>query len=170
MSSVVMPEVAPRVQQMGEGILFNGQKFTRSFREYPAGFASSITSSHVPLRPKSIAGSDRGSTRLPAVRRGSVKEAASAAVDNSSDRTFFVTSVTWDADCCSDPSVPPKYFSTVCSAIGIAEIFQLYEFVLMPDHIHLLLAPKSTIALERTMQFIKGRYGPDSLSMPRHNG
>jgi putative transposase len=37
-------------------------------------------------------------------------------------------------------------------------IFQLYEFVAMPDHIHLLLAPKPTVALERAMQFIKGGY------------
>jgi putative transposase len=28
----------------------------------------------------------------------------------------------------------------------------------MPDHIHLLLAPKPTLALERAMQFIKGGY------------
>jgi putative transposase len=28
----------------------------------------------------------------------------------------------------------------------------------MPDHIHLLLAPKPTLALERVMQFIKGGY------------
>jgi putative transposase len=37
-------------------------------------------------------------------------------------------------------------------------IFQLYEFVVMPDHIHLLLAPHSIVALERAMQFIKGGY------------
>ena len=36
-------------------------------------------------------------------------------------------------------------------------IFQLYD-VLMPNHLHLLLAPKPTIALERAMQFIKGGY------------
>ncbi len=37
-------------------------------------------------------------------------------------------------------------------------IFQLYEFVVMPDHLHLLIAPKPTIALERAMQFIKGGF------------
>ncbi len=37
-------------------------------------------------------------------------------------------------------------------------IFQLYEFVVMPDHLHLLMAPKPTIALERAMQFIKGGF------------
>ena len=28
----------------------------------------------------------------------------------------------------------------------------------MPEHVHLLLAPKATLALERAMQFIKGGY------------
>jgi putative transposase len=28
----------------------------------------------------------------------------------------------------------------------------------MPDHIHLLIAPKPTLALERAMQFIKGGF------------
>jgi len=37
-------------------------------------------------------------------------------------------------------------------------IFQLYEFVIMPDHIHLLLAPHASIALERAMQFVKGGF------------
>ena len=37
-------------------------------------------------------------------------------------------------------------------------IFQLYEFVVMPDHVHLLLAPRSATSLERAMQFIKGGY------------
>jgi putative transposase len=37
-------------------------------------------------------------------------------------------------------------------------IFELYEFVVMPDHIHLLLAPKAGVALERAMQFFKGGF------------
>jgi putative transposase len=37
-------------------------------------------------------------------------------------------------------------------------IFQLYEFVVMPDHIHMILAPRPTVSLERAMQFIKGGY------------
>jgi len=28
----------------------------------------------------------------------------------------------------------------------------------MPDHVHLMLAPKSTLALERAMQYIKGGF------------
>jgi len=36
--------------------------------------------------------------------------------------------------------------------------FQLHAFVLMPDHIHLLLTPTQDVTLERAMQFIKGGY------------
>src|SRR5579862_2131147 len=36
--------------------------------------------------------------------------------------------------------------------------FQLHAFVLMPDHVHLLLTPAREITLERAMQFIKGGY------------
>jgi len=35
--------------------------------------------------------------------------------------------------------------------------FQLHEFVIMPEHFHLLLTP-SGITLERAVQFIKGGY------------
>jgi len=35
--------------------------------------------------------------------------------------------------------------------------FLLHEFVVMPDHVHLLLTPVG-IALERAMQFVKGGF------------
>ena len=37
-------------------------------------------------------------------------------------------------------------------------VLLLYEFVVMPDHVHLILEPKATVALERAMQFIKSGY------------
>ena len=36
--------------------------------------------------------------------------------------------------------------------------FLLHEFVIMPDHVHLLLTPAEEISLERAMQFIKGGF------------
>jgi putative transposase len=36
--------------------------------------------------------------------------------------------------------------------------YLLHEFVVMPDHIHLLLTPAIEISLERAMQFVKGGY------------
>ena len=37
-----------------------------------------------------------------------------------------------------------------------AGAYLLHEFVLMPDHVHLLLTPGSTTTLERAIQLIKG--------------
>ncbi len=34
--------------------------------------------------------------------------------------------------------------------------YALHEFVVMPDHVHLLLTPSSTASLEKVLQFIKG--------------
>ena len=36
--------------------------------------------------------------------------------------------------------------------------FQLHAFVLMPEHVHLLLTPANDVTLERTIQLIKGGY------------
>jgi putative transposase len=36
--------------------------------------------------------------------------------------------------------------------------FQLHAFVLMPDHVHLLITPAPEVTLERAMQLIKGGY------------
>jgi len=36
--------------------------------------------------------------------------------------------------------------------------FELHEFVIMPDHIHLILTPAPDVSLERAMQFIKGGF------------
>jgi REP element-mobilizing transposase RayT len=36
--------------------------------------------------------------------------------------------------------------------------FQLHAFVLMPDHVHLLLTPARDVTLERAIQLIKGGY------------
>jgi len=79
-------------------------------------------------------------------------------MDSFSARTFFVTSVTWERR--------PLFRSDRAAGLFLATLFgnrdrgffQVYEFVVMPDHIHLLLFPKATVALERAMQFIKGGY------------
>lgn len=36
--------------------------------------------------------------------------------------------------------------------------FRLHEFVIMPDHFHLLLTVESTVTIERAVQFIKGGF------------
>ena len=73
-------------------------------------------------------------------------------------RTFFITSVTWERR--------PIFRSEACAGLFLDTLFnyrdqrkfQLYEFVIMPDHFHLLLAPSPNLSLERSMQFIKGGF------------
>lgn len=36
--------------------------------------------------------------------------------------------------------------------------FDLHAFVVMPDHVHLLLTPGDEVTLERTVQFVKGTF------------
>jgi len=36
--------------------------------------------------------------------------------------------------------------------------FELHDFVIMPDHVHLLLTVNSEMTIEKAMQFIKGRF------------
>jgi len=74
------------------------------------------------------------------------------------ERTFFVTSVTWERRALFRSERAARLFLDALFEYRDQGTFQLYEFVLMPDHIHSLLAPKPTLALERVMQFIKGGY------------
>ena len=79
-------------------------------------------------------------------------------MDNSTDRIFFVTSVTWGRRSLFQSDPAARLLIDAMFSYRERGIFQLYEFVIMPDHIHLLLAPNSDVALERAMQFIKGGY------------
>lgn len=73
-------------------------------------------------------------------------------------RTFFVTAVTANRR---------RLFQTTANAELLLNLFnddraknryQLHAFVIMPDHIHLLLTPAPDISIEKAMQFIKGGF------------
>jgi putative transposase len=74
------------------------------------------------------------------------------------DRTFFVTTAT---------AARLPIFRRDASANLLIETlahyrdkgkYLLHDFVIMPDHIHLLLTPSEEISLERAVQFIKGGF------------
>ena len=74
------------------------------------------------------------------------------------DRTFFITTVCWQR---------MPFFKDVRKAELLMDVlehcqrenkFALHEFVIMPDHLHLLISPAEDISLERTMQLIKGGF------------
>jgi putative transposase len=36
--------------------------------------------------------------------------------------------------------------------------FELHAFVIMPDHVHLLLTPAPDVSLEKALQYVKGGF------------
>ena len=70
-------------------------------------------------------------------------------------QTYFVTSRTWEGRALFRAEPWARlFFKTLLSYRSKA--YLLHEFVLMPDHFHVLITP--AIALERAVQFIKGGF------------
>ena len=73
-------------------------------------------------------------------------------------RTFFVTSVTHFRD----PLFKKDNFARLQLDVLYQNRklgrYQLHEFVLMPDHFHLILTPAPDKSLERALQYIKGGF------------
>lgn len=82
-----------------------------------------------------------------------MKPAREHATNNA--QTYFVTSDTWERrGLFRNEAWARLFFKTLLSHRG--EAYLLHEFVLMPDHFHLLITPLS--ALERAIQLIKGGF------------
>lgn len=73
-------------------------------------------------------------------------------------RTFFVTAVTWQRR--------PMFHAEPIAQLFLDTIFRyrdqgkflLHEFVLMPDHFHLIITPAADVSLEKAVQLIKGGF------------
>ena len=74
------------------------------------------------------------------------------------ERTFFVTSVTWGRRCVLQSTRSSELFVRTLYEYRAQGKYQLHEFVVMPDHFHLLLTVGSAITIERAVQFIKGGF------------
>jgi putative transposase len=69
---------------------------------------------------------------------------------------YFVTTDTWQKH--------PLFINTALANIVVGQIlscrdrgfYKLHAFVLMPDHLHVLLTPGETTTLEKALQMIKG--------------
>ncbi len=82
-----------------------------------------------------------------------LKPAREHATNNA--QTYFVTSDTWERRALFNAEPWARlFFRTLLSHRG--EAYRLHEFVLMPDHFHLLITP--LISLERAVQMIKGGF------------
>jgi putative transposase len=71
--------------------------------------------------------------------------------------TFFVTSRTYNARRLFQVTSNAELFLETLQHYRREGRYKLHDFVIMPDHIHLLLTPQD-LALERVMQLIKGGF------------
>jgi len=74
------------------------------------------------------------------------------------DRTFFVTTVTWRRTPLFRQPRAAELIMDVLHHYLEQEKYSLHEFVIMPDHLHLLLTPAAEVSLERAMQLVKGGF------------
>jgi len=70
--------------------------------------------------------------------------------------TYFVTSRTWESRKIFTRPTVCELFIEVLLCYRDQGSYLLHAFVLMPDHVHVLLTPGPTTTLERAVQFMKG--------------
>jgi putative transposase len=75
-----------------------------------------------------------------------------------STRTFFVTSTTAGRRALLQSDRMAQLLVDVLAENRRKRRFLLHEFVIMPNHFHLLLTPAAEIPLEKALQFIKGGF------------
>ncbi len=75
-----------------------------------------------------------------------------------SSRTFFVTSSTWGKRSLLQTQRAASLFIEVLYEYREQGKFRLHEFVVMPDHFHVLITVGPELSIERAAQFIKGGF------------
>jgi putative transposase len=83
-----------------------------------------------------------------------------------SDRVFFVTTITANRQPIFRREATARLLIDTLAHYRDERKFLLHEFVIMPDHVHLLITPAAEISLERAMQFIKGGFSYRLKSRP----
>ena len=80
--------------------------------------------------------------------------------DNTSfgSRTYFLTANSWGGRSIFQSERSASLLIETLFDYRAKSKYELHEFVVMPNHIHLLLTPSPDLTLERVMQFIKGGY------------
>src|SRR5208283_3137107 len=76
----------------------------------------------------------------------------------SSARTFFVTTKTSMGRTLLQSERYATLLIDVLRSYVAAGKFRLHDFVVMPDHVNLLITVHSDMTIERAMQFIKGGF------------
>jgi putative transposase len=73
-------------------------------------------------------------------------------------RTFFVTSSTWERRAILRSERMARLLLDVLYSYRRAGRYLLHEFVVMPDHFHLLISLPPRMAVEKAVQLIKGGF------------
>jgi len=73
-------------------------------------------------------------------------------------RTYFITSATASRRRLFQVEQNANLLIQVIQEQRNKNRLQLHAFVIMPDHIHLLLTPAPEVSLEKAIQFIKGSF------------
>jgi putative transposase len=76
----------------------------------------------------------------------------------SSTRTFFATTKTSMGRRLLQSECNASLFIDVLRSYVAIKKFELHDFVVMPDHVHLLMTVKSDMTIEMAMQLIKGGF------------
>jgi putative transposase len=73
-------------------------------------------------------------------------------------RTFFITSVAHGRRPIFRDDRMARLMIDVLSTNRKMRRFLLHEFVVMPDHFHLIITPTEEVSLEKAIQYIKGGF------------
>jgi putative transposase len=75
-----------------------------------------------------------------------------------SERTFFVTSSTWGKTGLLQSTRAAKLLIDVLYHYRQQQKYLLHEFVIMPDHFHVLITVGAEMTVEKAVQLIKGGF------------
>ena len=75
-----------------------------------------------------------------------------------SESTYFVTTSTWEKKNILQSERMAELLINVLHHYRAQQKYLLHEFVVMPNHFHLLISPIKETTLERAMQLIKGGF------------
>ncbi|WP_158747966.1 transposase [Acidobacterium sp. S8] len=73
-------------------------------------------------------------------------------------KTFFITAVTANRRRLFQIESNAELLLKLFNEDRAKNRYQVHAFVIMPDHIHLLITPAPDISIEKAMQFIKGGF------------
>jgi putative transposase len=85
-------------------------------------------------------------------RRSSPKNVAAG------ERTFFVTASTWGKRSLLQSSRAADLFIRTLLDYRDQRKYQLHDFVVMPDHFHILITVDADITIEQVIQLVKGGF------------